>query len=90
VGGQGQSHSSVGRMYLLTVLLAELVLAIDTGSSDLWIHTPNTLNITSHTDTVINLNYGIGSASGTVVYGPTHLGDFFVPQQGQIYTFIKV
>jgi hypothetical protein len=68
-------------------VIVELALAIDTGSSDLWIRTPNNLNITSQTDITINLNYGIGSASGKVVYGPAYLGDFMVPQQGQHYNF---
>ncbi|KIM88482.1 hypothetical protein PILCRDRAFT_85591 [Piloderma croceum F 1598] len=59
----------------------ELILAVDTGSSDLWVHTPYQLNITSQTDIAINLSYGIGSASGQIVYGPMYLGAFFVPEQ---------
>lgn len=66
-------------------MIVELLLAVDTGSSDLWIHTPKSLNATSQTQVAVNLSYGIGSASGKIAYGPMYIGDYFIPQQGAMH-----
>lgn len=63
--------------------LLDLVVAVDTGSSDLWVHTNAPLKTTKRTDIEIKLSYGIGSAAGNVVYGPTCLGDYCIAEQGQ-------
>ena len=87
MGGQGQSHLHLNLVSFLTSISTDLILAVDTGSSDLWVHTPNIFKITSKTDVAINLSYGIGSASGKVVYGPIGLGGFLVPEQGEIFLY---
>ncbi|KZP14519.1 acid protease [Athelia psychrophila] len=58
-----------------------VALAVDTGSSDLWVHVQDRLETNSETDIDITLNYGIGSASGNVVYGVADLGKYAVPSQ---------
>lgn len=68
---------------------SDLSLAVDTGSSDLWVHVPNQLVTTSETDVIVNLSYGIGSASGQVVYGPALLGDFSVLEQGNSFLLLS-
>ena len=57
----------------------ELSLDIDTGSSDLWVKVP--VMTTERTNVEVNLTYGVGSAAGKLVFGPTCIGVYCVPEQ---------
>ena len=57
----------------------ELSLDIDTGSSDLWVKVP--VMTTKRTNVEVNLTYGVGSAAGKLVFGPTCIGVYCVPEQ---------
>ncbi|KZP08013.1 hypothetical protein FIBSPDRAFT_1052629 [Athelia psychrophila] len=71
--------------YVVNVTIGGQVvaLAVDTGSSDHWVHVhvQDQLKTISETDIDITLNYGIGSASGNAVYGAADLGEYAVPSQ---------
>ncbi|KII87031.1 hypothetical protein PLICRDRAFT_663523 [Plicaturopsis crispa FD-325 SS-3] len=56
-------------------------LQLDTGSSDLWLHSPTPVNTTNTTDTLITLTYGLGSAAGKVDYASLAIGDYTIPEQ---------
>lgn len=65
-----------------SILLLDFSLQLDTGSSDLWLHSPTPVNTTNTTDTLITLTYGLGSAAGKVDYASLAIGDYTIPEQG--------
>jgi hypothetical protein len=66
----------------ITVGGRQLEIQLDTGSADLWV-LPNgtTLDTTMETEVLVNLTYGIGRASGHVVYAPVSFGPYEVENQ---------
>ncbi|KII87068.1 hypothetical protein PLICRDRAFT_243487 [Plicaturopsis crispa FD-325 SS-3] len=56
-------------------------LQLDTGSSDLWVHSATRINTMRSTGTPVSLAYGSGSATGTVDYAAFSIGDYTIPEQ---------
>ncbi|KAI0704248.1 aspartic peptidase domain-containing protein [Cytidiella melzeri] len=56
-------------------------IQLDTGSSDLWVHTPLELQLTNTTDLPVSLTFGIGQASGNIAFAEMEFGPHKVPSQ---------
>ena len=83
----GQSNSTLHFVFLRLMVLStqnilDITLSIDTGSSDLLVHSNYPLITTNRTNIPVNISYAIGSASGNIVFGPACIGGYCIPEQG--------
>ncbi|KAF8798904.1 acid protease [Phlegmacium glaucopus] len=67
----------------LTIAGVELVISLDTGSSDLWASFPGTVPTASIKDTgkSLTLNYAVGSASGDIQTTSVQIGNITINDQ---------
>ncbi|PCH36226.1 acid protease [Wolfiporia cocos MD-104 SS10] len=69
----------------LTIGGQELLIQLDTGSSDLWVNLPNDqIEITNITNITAQETYGIGAVTGPIAFANVSLGPHFVPDQAFI------
>lgn len=70
----------------MTIHLCDLDFRVllDTGSSDLWVYSPNRpLTILNDSHVATNASYGTGSVSGTIHFAELRFGEFVIPSQGE-------
>ncbi|KZT03089.1 acid protease, partial [Laetiporus sulphureus 93-53] len=69
----------------MTIGGQDLLIQLDTGSSDLWVSLPSgQFEFTNVTDITAQETYGIGAVTGTIVFANASLGDHFVYNQAFI------
>jgi len=70
-------------LYMANVTIGgnEYTLQLDTGSSDLWVATTDTIPNTNTSDLTYNLTYGIGYAFGHIVTAPVSFANAKVQSQ---------
>ncbi|KZT10145.1 acid protease, partial [Laetiporus sulphureus 93-53] len=70
----------------MTIGGQDLLIQLDTGSSDLWVSLPSgQFEFTNVTDITAQETYGIGAVTGTIVFANASLGDHFVYNQGTYF-----
>ncbi|THH20326.1 hypothetical protein EW146_g1004 [Bondarzewia mesenterica] len=73
-------------IYLANVTIGgrPFALQLDTGSSDLWIHRQEGVQITKQTQEFVKVEYGLGWVSGRTAYAPFEVGNLKIPSQAFI------
>ena len=82
IGGQGKS--SISSNLSSEIYSAEFRLLLDTGSSDLWVKTPQTpLKVLNDSGISTNISYVKGFISGPIQFAEVKLGQYTIPSQGE-------
>ncbi|EJD48410.1 acid protease [Auricularia subglabra TFB-10046 SS5] len=68
----------------VTVSGTDYPVQLDTGSSDLWVHTNRGISGAHTTGLTYNMTYGIGYAYGNIITAPVEFAGFELPRQALI------